>query len=49
MANDDAPSDEELVKLIVGRSGSLRAPSFRRGKTLFVGFNKAAYEQVLTP
>lgn len=45
----DAPEDEELLKLIVGRSGTLRAPSLRRGKTLLVGFNQAAYEQVLTP
>ena len=42
-----APSDEELLKLIVGRSGTLRAPSLRRGKTLLVGFNQAAYEEVL--
>lgn len=43
----DMPSDDELVKLILGRSGTLRAPSLRRGKTLLVGFNQAAYADVL--
>lgn len=42
-----APPDEELLKQILGRSGTLRAPSLRRGKTLLVGFNQAAYEEVL--
>jgi arsenate reductase-like glutaredoxin family protein len=43
----DAPPDEELLKLVLGRSGTLRAPSLRRGKTLLVGFNEAAYAEVL--
>jgi arsenate reductase-like glutaredoxin family protein len=32
-------SDEELLKLLLGPSGKLRAPTMRRGKTLLVGFN----------
>ena len=44
----DAPTDEELSKLILGRSGTLRAPTLRRGKTLLVGFNQAAYDEVLS-
>lgn len=39
----DAPGDDELAKLIVGPSGNLRAPTIRKGKTLFVGFNAEAY------
>lgn len=43
----DAPEDEELLKLILGRSGTLRAPTLRRGKTLLVGFNADAYAETL--
>jgi arsenate reductase-like glutaredoxin family protein len=34
----DSPSDEDLLALILGPSGNLRAPVIRRGVTLFVGF-----------
>lgn len=43
----DAPEDEELLKLMLGRSGTLRAPTLRRGKTLLVGFNTDAYSETL--
>ncbi|MCP4447681.1 MAG: hypothetical protein GY811_20445 [Myxococcales bacterium] len=43
----DAPDDEELLKLMLGRSGALRAPTLRRGKTLLVGFNADAYSETL--
>ena len=43
----DQPSDAELAKLLMGPSGNLRAPTIRRGKRLFVGFNEAAYEEHL--
>ncbi len=43
----EAPADEELLKLMLGRSGTLRAPTLRRGKTLLVGFNAEAYQQTL--
>ena len=43
----DAPNDEELLKLMLGRSGTLRAPTLRRGKTLLVGFNADAYDNTL--
>ncbi len=33
------PSDDELLGLLLGRSGKLRAPTLRKGKTLVVGFN----------
>lgn len=35
----DEPSDEDLVKIMIGPSGNLRAPTFRRGKKIFVGFH----------
>ena len=33
------PADEEILKLILGRSGTLRAPAIRKGSVLVVGFN----------
>jgi arsenate reductase-like glutaredoxin family protein len=44
----DSPSDEELVKLLLGPTGNLRAPTIRHGKQLFVGFNPDLYESELT-
>ena len=37
------PADEELLPLLLGRSGKLRAPAFRcrRGTRLIVGYNQA--------
>ena len=35
------PSDEELRQLLLGRSGKLRAPAFRCGTSLIVGYNQA--------
>jgi hypothetical protein len=35
----DRPADEEVLSLIMGRSGKLRAPAIRKGSTLVVGFN----------
>ncbi|RMG46606.1 MAG: hypothetical protein D6718_05265 [Acidobacteria bacterium] len=40
------PPDDELLGLILGRSGTLRAPAIRTGKTLLVGFNEEAYRRV---
>ncbi len=37
------PNDEELLKAILGPTGNLRAPTIRKGKTLYVGFNEEAY------
>ena len=34
------PSDEELLTLLLGRSGKLRAPSIRSGTRLLVGYNE---------
>jgi arsenate reductase-like glutaredoxin family protein len=43
----DSPSGADLRALIVGPSGNLRAPSIRTGQTLVVGFNAAAWSEVL--
>lgn len=43
----DRPTDEELLKHLMGPTGNLRAPTARIGKTLMVGFNDEAYKTVL--
>lgn len=37
---------DELAGVILGRSGTLRAPAIRVGKTFLVGFNAEAYEEI---
>lgn len=37
------PDDETLLAHMLGPTGNLRAPTIRKGKTLFVGFNADAY------
>jgi arsenate reductase-like glutaredoxin family protein len=34
------------VKAMLGSTGNLRAPTLRVGKTVLVGFNQEAYEQI---
>lgn len=41
------PPDAELLARLMGPTGNLRAPTARVGSTLLVGFNEAAYEEVL--
>jgi arsenate reductase-like glutaredoxin family protein len=41
------PSDEELLSLLLGPSGNLRAPAIRKGKKLLIGFAADSYETVL--
>ncbi len=36
---NDRPTDDEILGLIMGRSGKLRAPAIRKGSVLVVGFN----------
>ena len=41
------PSDdtqEPILKAVLGRSGSLRAPTLQSGDVFFVGYNVALYE-----
>jgi hypothetical protein len=42
----DKPSDETLTSVLIGPSGNLRAPTFRVGKTLVVGFHEETYRSV---
>lgn len=37
-----------LLALLLGPTGNLRAPTLRKGRTLLVGFDEAAYAKVLT-
>lgn len=41
------PDDDELLQLMLGRSGKLRAPAFRRGSRLAVGYNQELLEKAL--
>ena len=43
----ERPSDEELLGLMLGRSGKLRAPAIRVGGRLLVGYNQDILESVL--
>ena len=42
--NEDAR--ESILKAVLGRSGSLRAPTVKTGNTFFVGYNDALYSDV---
>lgn len=37
---------DELIKKATGRTGNLRAPTVRRGKLLYVGFNQEMYNNL---
>ena len=37
------PSHEELAAAVIGRSGNLRAPAIRTGKSWLIGFHEEAY------
>ena len=41
------PDDATLLGYVMGPTGNLRAPTFRVGKTLLVGFNPEAYGAAL--
>ncbi len=41
------PARAELLGLLLGPTGNLRAPTLRRGRTLLVGFDAATYARVL--
>ena len=41
------PDDQTLAAYLLGPTGNLKAPTLRIGDTLLVGFNEAAYKQVL--
>jgi arsenate reductase-like glutaredoxin family protein len=41
------PPKAELLGLLLGPTGNLRAPTLRKGRTLIVGFDEATYERLL--
>lgn len=40
-------TDKDIEAAVVGPTGNLRAPAFKVGKTLVIGFNEDAYKKVL--
>ena len=44
---NDRPDDEDLLGLMVGRSGKLRAPALRFGTKLIVGYAPGLLEEHL--
>ena len=45
----DKPTREDLLAIMIGPSGNLRAPTLRKGKKLLIGFEPGAYAEVLGP
>ncbi len=43
----ERPGRAELLALLLGPSGNLRAPTLLKGRTLLVGFNEEAYRSAL--
>ena len=41
----DKPSREDLLAIMIGPSGNLRAPTLRKGKKLLIGFDADAYTE----
>ena len=39
-------TDDAIAKVILGRSGTLRAPAFRVGDTFVVGFHADGYSGI---
>ncbi len=42
-----SPDSAEILALMLGPTGNLRAPVIRKGKTLIVGFDEETYGRVL--
>jgi arsenate reductase-like glutaredoxin family protein len=43
----EKPDKAALLAVLLGPTGNLRAPTLRKGRTLLVGFDEAAYSKVL--
>ncbi len=41
-------SQDEILKLVLGPTGNLRAPTLLVGKQMIVGFNEEMYDDVFT-
>ena len=42
----DKPNAETLLSVLLGPTGNLRAPTFRVGRTLVVGFHEETYRSI---
>lgn len=43
----DAQSKDDILKVSLGRTGNLRAPTLRVGKQVYVGYNEEMYKELL--
>ena len=43
----EKPDDEELKKLVLGRSKTMRAPALRVGDKIMIGFDEDTYLELL--
>ena len=43
----EKPPRAELLGLLLGPTGNLRAPTLRKGRKLIVGFDEATYKKLL--
>ena len=41
------PDEQDLLAVMLGTTGNLRAPTIVRGKTVLVGFNQEIYDEIL--
>ena len=42
------PDNAELLALLIGPTGNLRAPTIRKGRTLLVGFDAGTFQELVT-
>jgi ATPase subunit of ABC transporter with duplicated ATPase domains len=42
----DEDNKEEVLKVCLGRTGNLRAPTVRSGEQVYVGFNEEMYKEL---
>lgn len=46
LKSKDKPTVDEMLKLVLGPTGNLRAPTLLVGKKMIVGFNEEMYQQI---
>ncbi len=44
---NDKPKLDDMLAVMLGTTGNLRAPTVVRGKTVLVGFNEDIYDGIL--
>lgn len=43
----DSATKDEILKVTLGRTGNLRAPTLRVGKRFYVGYNEEMYRELI--